>query len=417
MAVLEGRDAPATALLRAVAAATGAHGVRWVGPEQEPMGAVGSGWSERDAAELRLPGGVERLDLFGCREADLARIDLDQLGRLLAATRSVAEDRRREAALRDAVERAEARQRAAVETLERHRRGATAAILGGHFPTVAGRSPAIRDALDRLATLAQTSLPVLIEGPPGSGRRHLARAFHVLLGGEPEGCAILDVAMVPPELMKATLLRLEAEAAGGCFIIANAEHLTPDVGSWLIARAESDALRGRPVLTLARAEQGPLVDVLRRALAPGRVAVPGLDERLEDLPQLIDTLAQTVGKRPEQIGTGARAILARRAWPGHVAELRDLLARAAVRANGGVMLPEHLEAATAEALTTSLSEGLELGYHDAVRSFRRELLRHALATTGGNRTHAAELLGVQRTYFMRLIRELGADDIRPGQSA
>ena len=115
----------------------------------------------------------------------------------------------------------------------------------------------------------------------------------------------------------------------------------------------------------------------------------------------------------EQLGTGARAVLARRAWPGHVAELRELLAAAAVRAGAGAVLPEHLESVAADARDTNLSESLELGYHDAVRSFRRELLRHTLRTTGGNRTRAAELLGVQRTYFMRLIRELGADDVRP----
>jgi DNA-binding NtrC family response regulator len=60
-----------------------------------------------------------------------------------------------------------------------------------------------------------------------------------------------------------------------------------------------------------------------------------------------------------------------------------------------------------------MSLSLDAGYHDAIRVFRRDLLRHALTVSAGNRTHAARLLGVQRTYFMRLIRDLGADDIRP----
>ena len=79
------------------------------------------------------------------------------------------------------------------------------------------------------------------------------------------------------------------------------------------------------------------------------------------------------------------------------------------------ILPEHLEADAEQEEAALLSEGVDLGYHDAVRSFRRRLLRHALSTTGGNRTRAARLLGVQRTYFMRLIRDLGADDIPPAQ--
>jgi Nif-specific regulatory protein len=77
-----------------------------------------------------------------------------------------------------------------------------------------------------------------------------------------------------------------------------------------------------------------------------------------------------------------------------------------VRSAGKTLLPEHFEAAAGADQGASLSEGLDLGYHDAVRSFRQQLLVHALETTGGNRTRAAELLGVQRTYFMRLIRDL-----------
>lgn len=43
-------------------------------------------------------------------------------------------------------------------------------------------------------------------------------------------------------------------------------------------------------------------------------------------------------------------------------------------------------------------------YHEAVASFKHELLRHALCAHGGNRTHAARTLGLQRTYLLRLLR-------------
>ncbi len=416
LAVLEGRDAPTTAALRGLCDELGAHGGRWSDAAGDPVAAVGTGWRDPgdDAvAELPLPGG-ETLHLVGCAEARLASIDTQRLARIAAAARAVNADRRRESGLRDALEQAEAHRSAAEDAMERHRRGAGVAVVGGRFPTVAGRSRALKAALDKLGLLAGTALPVLFEGPPGTGRRHLAHAFDAHLGGQPERCPVLDVSLVPPGTMVDTLVRLEAEAAGGCYVVASAEHLTPEAASWLIARTDDAARRARPLLTLTEAEQGPLADALRRSFGAGRVRVPGLDERLEDLPRLIDAVAAAIGKRPEQIGTGARAVLARRAWPGHVAELRETLAAAAVRAGAGAVLPEHLEAVEADARETNLSQSMELGYHDAVRGFRRELLRHALRTTGGNRTRAAEILGVQRTYFMRLIRELGADDVRPG---
>lgn len=50
---------------------------------------------------------------------------------------------------------------------------------------------------------------------------------------------------------------------------------------------------------------------------------------------------------------------------------------------------------------------VRLGYHDAVSDFKRRLIEVTLRQVQGNRTHAARALGLQRTYLLRLIRELG----------
>jgi DNA-binding NtrC family response regulator len=52
-------------------------------------------------------------------------------------------------------------------------------------------------------------------------------------------------------------------------------------------------------------------------------------------------------------------------------------------------------------------------FHDAVRAFKRQLLEAQLQNAGGNRTHAARQLGLQRTYLLRLIRDLGVNAPRP----
>jgi hypothetical protein len=411
MAVLECRTSPEQALLRALAEATGGHGAAWTDSQGRPVASFGlSTFLEGETAERpevarsELPaGGV--LAVFGADPAATPRLDMERLGRIAVAARLLTRDRATEAKLRDALEAAEARRQQAVAALERQRRGGAVAVLGGRFPQVAGRSEALRAALDRLAALAGTGLPVLLEGPPGSGRRHLARALDAHLGGQPERCPVVEMALVPPGAMPDTLRRMEAEAAGAAYVVAGAEHLTPEAASWLCARAGDPERRARPFCTLDQAATGPVADRLRAECAAGRVRVPGLGERLEDLPYLIDALAVSLGRRSGDIGTAARAVLARRVWPGEVAELRQVLAGAVTRAGEGKVLPEHLVAEEAVA-SASLSEGLDLGYHDAVRSFRSRLLEHALATTGGNRTRAAELLGLQRTYLVRLIREL-----------
>ena len=57
------------------------------------------------------------------------------------------------------------------------------------------------------------------------------------------------------------------------------------------------------------------------------------------------------------------------------------------------------------------------GWHGALRCFKRALLEHTLAQTSGNRTHAARALGLQRTYLLRLLRELDVQAIPPARRA
>jgi DNA-binding NtrC family response regulator len=55
------------------------------------------------------------------------------------------------------------------------------------------------------------------------------------------------------------------------------------------------------------------------------------------------------------------------------------------------------------------------GWHGALRCFKRALLEHTLAQTSGNRTHAARALGLQRTYLLRLLRELDMHAVPPAR--
>ena len=410
--VLEEAADPPTALLTSLVQAVGAHGGTWTSPDGRAVARVGTALVPSDAVAAPVVlelGPAGAIALVGASSAATARLDVVGLERLARAARSRLTERRSARALGDAVQLAEAGRRAAEEALERLRRPGTAAVVGGSYPSVAGRSERLRAALDRLAVLSAMGGPILLEGPVGSGRRHLARAAQGRgLDEGPGSLPVLDVALVPAEAQPGALARLVAAAHGGPWLVANAEHLGPEGAAWLLAAVSGDHPHGPARVTLDADAEGAAAVALRQALAPVRIAVPGVDERVEDLPSLIDALAREAGRRPEEIGTAARALLARRSWPGHVAELRAAILAAAARADKATLLPEHFEAGD-EAATVPLSESLGLGYHDAVRSFRRDLLGHALEVAGGNRTRAAELLGLQRTYFMRLIRELGED--------
>lgn len=411
--LLDERSDPRATFMSALCDAVGAMGGAWVAADGRSHARVGAALGERAASVSAIGVGAQgTIELHGGSPAAIGRLDARAVEALARAARERLAEQRGLAALRDDVALAEAGRRAAEEALERSRRPGSADLVGGHFSAVVGRSEALREVLDRLGVLAGLNIGVLFEGAAGAGRRHLARALANADGARGDApCPMLDAALVPSVEQLGTLERLVASARPvgerrASYLVANAEHLGPDAASWLIDAAGRAGARA--LVTLDGEARGPVSDALRVAFAPGRVLVPGLDERLEDLPLLVDAFAREAGRRPEDVSTAARAVLARRAWSGHVAELRSAIHRAAVRADKASLLPEHLDSATPET-PAHLSDSMDLGYHDAVRTFRRRLLVHALEVTGGNRTRAAELLGLQRTYFMRLIRDL--DDV------
>ena len=106
------------------------------------------------------------------------------------------------------------------------------------------------------------------------------------------------------------------------------------------------------------------------------------------------------------ISSDALDALKRYSWPGNVRELDNAIERAVVLTTESTITPEDLPEQIVESATArDASRGDEQpGYHAAVAEYKRELIEEALRRTNGNQTKAAELLGLQRTYLARLIR-------------
>jgi DNA-binding NtrC family response regulator len=94
-----------------------------------------------------------------------------------------------------------------------------------------------------------------------------------------------------------------------------------------------------------------------------------------------------------------------------VRELENVIERATVLAEGPEIGVRDLPAELRDAgLADGLTREAARTYHAAVEEFKRGLIASTLRRTGGNRTRAARLLGLQRTYLARLIRDLGLAD-------
>jgi two-component system nitrogen regulation response regulator GlnG len=172
------------------------------------------------------------------------------------------------------------------------------------------------------------------------------------------------------------------------------------------------------------------------------IDVPPLAARPEDIEPLArHFLARHVARRPQPaaipaLATDFLAALRDRSWPGNVRELKHAVEYAAVVARGGMLRPEHLPAPTAiaspppatplaaatAALTAATKEWAaaarhEFGdlaepdlHHRASTAVEAALLREVLAHTGGNRTAAAKLLGLDRATLRTKLRILGLDE-------
>ena len=138
------------------------------------------------------------------------------------------------------------------------------------------------------------------------------------------------------------------------------------------------------------------------------IHLPPLRERALDVPALAARFVEASAadaKRPA-VRLSAAALEAIRAypWPGNVRELKNAIERAVVLCEGDAVEPEDLPP------DVLLRGGAPLpaeGFHARVEAFRRQVILDALAECGGNRTKAADRLGLQRTYLSRLIRQYG----------
>jgi DNA-binding NtrC family response regulator len=138
------------------------------------------------------------------------------------------------------------------------------------------------------------------------------------------------------------------------------------------------------------------------------IRLPSLRERREDLPLLIDSLLQRLAPgMATRIDPQAMELLSLHTYPGNIRELRNLLERARLFTDDGVIRAKDLPLE------------LQLGLHNPSRDTplaagrrgdQREQLAHALAVFEGSRSEMAKALGLSERTLYRRLRELGAGD-------
>ncbi|MGB7947071.1 MAG: helix-turn-helix domain-containing protein, partial [Candidatus Binatia bacterium] len=138
------------------------------------------------------------------------------------------------------------------------------------------------------------------------------------------------------------------------------------------------------------------------------IVLPPLRGRKEDVPSLAQFFMQRFSdeskKSFSEISQEALEALMAYDWPGNVRELANVIERAVVLGQPPTIQIEDLSPGIVAAEVEMDSRSTPVSYHESIDEYRREVIVNALTQTQGNRAAAARLLGLQRSYLLRLMK-------------
>jgi DNA-binding NtrC family response regulator len=284
---------------------------------------------------------------------------------------------------------------------------------GTSFGRVLGKSDEMQRAFVLGARLAQTHLPLLVEGDTGTGKELFAEAIH-----EVSACATGPFVVLSCNASSASLLDGSAfeQASGGTLVLNEPSDLSPEAQARVLQLLAQSAKTIRTVALSKRdldreVESGRLRDDLLFRLNGGRIELPPLRHRHGDIALLAAhfwTLGGGTGQPPETL----LAQLHDYAWPGNVREFRHAIDRAvalgeAFELRGGFSIAHPSGAPMGSSLDLQarlLDMDLSLAQARAqlVNDFELRYVEAALKRHGGNVTRAAAASGLTRRYFHML---------------
>jgi len=323
--------------------------------------------------------------------------------------------------------------------------------LAARTPDILGESPPMCRAVEVARRAAATNSTVLLLGESGTGKEVFAHAIHRWSPRKDKPIVIVNCVALSENLLESELFGHEKGAFTGAlqtkkgkFEMAQdgtvfldeigdmpqglqakllrvlQDHTFERVGGTRAIRADIRVIAATNRDLDQAVKDGRFREDLFYRLNVVRITLPPLRDRKEDLPpfvrHFVAKYASDTKKVVREVTKGALDLLMAQDWPGNVRELANVIERAVVLCTGDQIQPEDLALtgvppSAPPALSPAL--GARGGFHTQVKEYKQAIIRAALRETGGNQTKAAELLGLQRTYLVKL---LGAFKIRVRES-
>jgi two-component system response regulator AtoC len=347
--------------------------------------------------------------------------------------------------IRLTIKKAEERERLKKENVElkdRIRR------VGGSlsFGNMVGRSPSIQAVFSMALKVARFDSTVLITGESGTGKELVAQGIHRESDRQSGPMVPVNCASIPESLMESELFGhvkgaftgadrdkkgLFEIARGGTLFLDEIGDIPVDLQPKLLRVLQESEIRplggGRSAAVDVRViaatsknlekemEEGRFREDLFYRLNVVPIVLPPLRHRPEDIPLLcqffITRFNETLGSNIKNLSSAAMAALMQHGWPGNIRELENAIERAIVLADGKTL---ELENFTFGKVGTSSPDSTGSAYDGfSLKAAKVELedkmIRKALAATGGNRTHAANMLEISHPSLLSKMKRYGIE--------
>jgi PAS domain S-box-containing protein len=307
------------------------------------------------------------------------------------------------------------------------------------FSCIIGNSRAINEVIKLATQLCQIDEPVLIIGETGTGKELFAQSIH---NGSPRKngpFVAINCAAIPESLLESELFGYREGAFTGArpggkpglFEIAHKGTIFLDEVAEMPGSVQSRLLRVLQEHEVTRLGDDKVIPVDVRVIAATNknldakvssgsfradlyyrlnvlsFCLPPLRERKEDIPILFrhfaEELASKSGRRLGQLTEDALQCLCDHSWPGNVRELRNVVYRLSVLSEPGKgITSEKVRQAVGACLNIDMPAPASV----SLRNIEIDAIQRALKATGGNKTKAAQLLGISYSTLLRRLKKL-----------
>lgn len=310
------------------------------------------------------------------------------------------------------------------------------------FGNMVGKSQKMEEIFELIKTVSRSRSTILITGESGTGKELVARAIHYNSPRRNSPFIKLNCAALPQELIESELFGHEKGsftgaikqakgrfelADGGTLLLDEISEIKPPLQAKLlrvlqereferIGSGTSIRIDVRIVATTNRnlqeeIQKGNFREDLFYRLNVIPTRLPSLRERKDDIPNLISHFLSKYNKENDKKISGitekALELLLAYNWPGNIRELENYIERAVVICQDLQIDESHLPLEILRGESTSGSEDTNLQVGQTVREIEKKLILKTLETNDGNRTAAADMLGISSRTLRNKLHEYG----------